>query len=81
MDLIAAGCQQASAAMQAFLQRVLEAERASAWERLFAADLLARTVPAAQAAPLLKRASAQVEDPDARRGFDALLWSFYGAPR
>ncbi len=78
MDLIAAGCQSADPETRGFLEQVLDHPRASPWERLFAADLYARTVPAAQAAPLLKRIAFTVEDGDARRGFHCLLWRFYG---
>ncbi len=83
LDLLAAGVQEKSAAVNAFLERVLTADgaRIADAERLLAADYYARSVPIAAAAPFLKRASAALQDPDFRRAFDCLLWRFYGPER
>ncbi|MBL8863415.1 MAG: hypothetical protein JNK02_15595 [Planctomycetes bacterium] len=78
LDLISAGAQGTAPEVVTFLARVLESPRASDTERLLAGDLLARAVPAAQAAPILKQAQPAFTDPALRRAYLCLLWRFYG---
>lgn len=64
-----------------FLIAVVQAERTSPWELLFAADRLARLGPAHTVAPLLKRVALRVEQGDVRRAMNCLLWRWYGRPQ
>ncbi len=81
LDFIAAGAQEKSPAAAAFLESVLTSPRASDLERLQAADLIARSVRADHAAPILKRAVQGIADPKIQRALNCLLWRFYGPER
>jgi len=81
LDIVSAGAQEKSAAAAAFLESVLSSVRASDLERLLAADLIARSVRAERAAPMLKRAVPGIVDPKIQRALNCLLWRFYGPER
>ncbi len=81
MDLIGSGCQESETAVRAFLEHVLTSTRTEPWERVFAAELLARLVPGRAALPVLQRASGMIELPEAQRALHCLMWRFWGAER
>ncbi|HVS11934.1 MAG TPA: HEAT repeat domain-containing protein [Planctomycetota bacterium] len=67
-------------ARQALLELV-ELGEASPYEILYAADRLVRLGPAAEVAPVLKRATLRVVQPDVRMALQCLLWASYPGPR
>lgn len=81
LDYISSGAQEKTAAAVTFLEMVLASPRASDLEKLVAADLIARSVPAQTAAPILKRAVPGIADPKIQRALNCLLWRFYGPER
>ncbi len=81
LDLLVAGVQEKGPAVPQFLLHVMESERALDMERLLAADLFARAVPAFEAAPVLKRIAPRITDPTMHRALDCELWRFYGPER
>jgi len=66
-------------ARQALLELV-ELGEASPYEILYAADRLVRLGPAAEVAPVLKRATLRVVQPDVRLALQCLLWASYPGP-
>jgi hypothetical protein len=67
-------------ARDAVLARVGEGE-GTPYEILYAADRLVRMGPAARVAPVLKRATLRIEQPDVRAALQCLLWASYPGPR
>jgi hypothetical protein len=63
---------------RSFLTEVVLAERSAPHERLFVAERLAREGPAAEVAPLLKRATLRMTDSVFRPAMECLLWRWYG---
>jgi hypothetical protein len=80
-DLIMAGSFEKTDDVRIFLEHVIESERATPWEILFAADILVHLGPASHVAPLLKRATLRVSDPRVRPALHCLLWAWYGPDR
>ncbi len=63
------------------LARFVESERARPYEILLAAERLVRLGTVEQVAPLLKRVTLRVTQPDVRVALQALLWLNYPGPR
>ena len=63
------------------LSRFVESERARPYEILLAAERLTRLGSVEQVAPLLKRVTLRVTQPDVRLALQALLWLNYPGPR
>jgi HEAT repeat protein len=61
-----------------FLIAVVESERSTPFEVLYAAQFLARRGPSARIAPILKRATLRIEQPEVRRALNCMLWEWYG---
>jgi hypothetical protein len=61
-----------------FLIRVAESERSTPIEVLYAADFLVHRGPADRVAPLLKRLTLRIEDPNVRRALNCMLGEWYG---
>jgi hypothetical protein len=66
------------AATREFLIGILRSDRVNPYEQLQAAMRIARLGPAAEVAPVLKRATINVSHPAVRRALQALLWDWYG---
>lgn len=56
------------------------AEGIDPWELLFVAERLTRIGPTSRVAPILKRSTLRVEEPQVRRALQALLWTWYPGP-
>ncbi len=78
MDYLWAATVGHDAQTSAFLKQVLMAERSAPHERLYVADRLAHEGPAAEVAPLIKRAMMRMSDPIMRPAMNCLLWRWYG---
>jgi HEAT repeat protein len=79
MDIVMACAYDISSARtRDFLISVAESERATPLEILYAARFLVQRGPAAEIAPLLKRLTLRVQDPDVRRALNCMLWEWYG---
>ena len=63
------------------LIELVELGEASPYEILYAADRLVRLGPAAEVAPVLKRATLRVVQPDVRMALQCLLWASYPGPQ
>jgi len=61
-----------------FLLEVVMSPDAVDYERIYAADRLARMGPTPMVAPVLKRACLGVTDAEVRPAFEELLWTWYG---
>lgn len=61
-----------------FLISVVESQRATPIEVLYAADFLLHRGPAARVAPILKRLTLRVQDPSVRKALNCMLWEWYG---
>lgn len=66
---------------RAALRGIVDGADSGPYDILLAAELLVRLGPAAETAPLLKRAAMKVEDPRARGALNCLLWDSYAAKR
>lgn len=78
MDLLEAAGGGRDETSRAFLLALVQGDRATEAERLFAASLLVRLGPAAELAPLLKRVALRLEGAETRQAFECLLWTWYG---
>ncbi len=78
MDLVMAAAYEKTPESQAFLEKVVESERATPFEVLQAADLLTRFGHWSEVAPLLKRVALRVSDPEVRPALNCLLWKWFG---
>lgn len=56
------------------------AEGVDPWELLYVAERLTRIGPTSRVAPILKRSTLRVEEPQVRRALQSLLWTWYPAP-
>lgn len=61
-----------------FLLEVVQSERASPWETLYASERAARQGPSRRVAPILKRVALRCDDEVVRPALDCLLWRWYG---
>ena len=61
-----------------FLLEVVMSPEAFDYERIYAADRLARMGPTPMVAPILKRACLGITDAVVRPAFEELLWTWYG---
>jgi hypothetical protein len=79
MDIVMACDFEDSQRARDFITSVVESERTTPIELLYAADLLVHRGPADQVAPLLKRVALRVEDAAVRPALNCILWEWYGA--
>lgn len=77
-DILTACTYDKDESSRAFLIRVIESERATPCEILYAADLFVHRGPASRAAPVLKRRTLGLSDPKVRPAMNCLLWRWYG---
>jgi hypothetical protein len=78
-DLLEALCTRSTPYARGELMRLIEAGELSPYELVFAAERLTLMASVEDAAPLLKRATLRVEQADARRALQCMLWrSFPG---
>jgi hypothetical protein len=78
MDIVMACNYEDSERAREFVAAVVESERTTPIELLYAADLLVHRGPAERVAPLLKRVALRVEDPAVRPALNCILWEWYG---
>lgn len=78
MDIVMACNYEDSERAREFVAAVVESERTTPIELLYAADLLVHRGPAERIAPLLKRVALRVEDPAVRPALNCILWEWYG---
>lgn len=81
IDLIEALSMRGGEQAREVLLDYVNGERATPYEILYAADRLVRIGPAGAVAPVLKRVTLRVEQPDVRRALQCLLWASYPGPR
>jgi HEAT repeat protein len=78
MDLVTASSYDAGAGARELLVHVIDSERSTPEEMLYAAHLLLKVGPAETTAPYLKRVTLQVADAKIRSALNCLLWEWYG---
>ncbi len=78
MDLVTASSYDDSAGARELLVRVIDSERSTPEEILYAAHLILKIGPATTTAPFLKRATLKVSDARIRTALNCLLWEWYG---
>ncbi len=78
VDIAAACAADRDAASVEFLLKVVEDERTTPLEVLFAANKLVHQGPAGVVAPRLKRVVLRIEDPHVRPALNCMLWQWYG---
>ncbi len=78
MDLVTASSYDDTPAARDLLVRVIDSERSTPEEVLYAARLLVKIGPATTTAPYLKRATLKVPDARIRTALHCLLWEWYG---
>lgn len=78
MDLLEAAGGAQDKVSREILIDLLEGERATEIERVYAAHLLVTLGPAREVAPLLKRVALRLQGELTRPALDCLLWTWYG---
>jgi HEAT repeat protein len=81
MDLVSAGTVERSPETRRFLLEVLDSDRSTPVEILYAADRLVRLGPSTEVAPTLKRVTLRMTDPKVRPALNCMLWTWYGASK
>jgi len=81
MDLVSAGTVDRSPETRRLLLEVLESERSTPVEVLYAADRLVRLGPSTEVAPALKRVTLRMNDARVRPALNCMLWTWYGVSK